>query len=580
MERLRVPKCVLLADDKPKRALAIAETLRSKWKACVHTIASPHGAIMPPGQNNFDTTIFTLPFVKEKDYRFMGDADATRIFIANKQNQQEPEDVPNSVVRIYVPDNIRANDRYLIKKLAQLLQRPLSPSSISNAGNLDDVLKLQIQRLDQEGGILETGKQILIDLIAEFLPGKSIAIHKMGQGFSGASVFGVSYSNDRGHKEDRVLKLTPAKEEQDWKWRQELQCFKDIGGIRGGNFIPIMPEVYGITVSGAAQPQPAKKHGWIALMYLLVKDSRFNIADLEKIFLNPESCLPSKGIQNAQGFLDALFAWLLLPLYRTKCSIVLRKLWSTKVASDNKAITFPPYCFRRQEKYAVIESIYSLDYYGKSLFEDDWETYRNTALGCVPTGRKELIKELQGKHAMLRCPVHGDLNASNVFMALELGLPFLIDFACYQAKGHAVQDAARLEVAIKIELMGQEERGKILGKDLNSNHFEKWCAAEEWISKWPGNQGALPGEIDSDSVIYAYKLCWFIRQCTKKLHQELLMTVGQPNGADFELSYNVALLYHTLRAIRYPSLPHLKRIFAVYSVNRIVERIRQKRINK
>ena len=39
------------------------------------------------------------------------------------------------------------------------------------------------------------------------------------------------------------------------------------------------------------------------------------------------------------------------------------------------------------------------------------------------------------------------------------------------------------------------------------------------------------------------------------------------------MGYGAALLYHTLRAIGYDSLPHLKRVLAVFSVGRIVERL-------
>ena len=51
------------------------------------------------------------------------------------------------------------------------------------------------------------------------------------------------------------------------------------------------------------------------------------------------------------------------------------------------------------------------------------------------------------------------------------------------------------------------------------------------------------------------------------------MVQGTEQPPDFECGYHAALLYHTLRAIGYDTLPQLKRIFAVYSVGRIVDRL-------
>jgi hypothetical protein len=133
-----------------------------------------------------------------------------------------------------------------------------------------------------------------------------------------------------------------------------------------------------------------------------------------------------------------------------------------------------------------------------------------------------------------------------------------------------VQDCARLEVAIKIQLMGREEQNAASGRDLNIRRFPRWCEGEDWLARWPTDDTGLSDAVPRDrSVQRACALCRYVRRRAREIHDQLV----EPSGSrpDFELCYNAALLHHTLRAIGYDSLPLLKRIFAVYSAGKIVE---------
>lgn len=80
--------------------------------------------------------------------------------------------------------------------------------------------------------------------------------------------------------------------------------------------------------------------------------------------------------------------------------------------------------------------------------------------------------------------------------------------------------------------------------------------------------------------VRAFVLCRFIRQKAEVVHDSFVGSAERVSGShprlpDFEVGYLAALLYHTLRAIGYDTLPHTKQILAVYSVGRIAERLDQ-----
>jgi hypothetical protein len=154
-------------------------------------------------------------------------------------------------------------------------------------------------------------------------------------------------------------------------------------------------------------------------------------------------------------------------------------------------------------------------------------------------------------------------------MALDRQMPFLIDFACYRSRGHAVQDFAWLEAAIKIELMGREVDGAPDRRDFDIDEFDKRCDAEDWLSQWPLDDADLRAKFGEDSpVARAYQLCRHLRQRAVEILNDALP--GRLPLPAIRLSYSASLIYHTRHTARCDSLPHLKRVFAIYSVGTIM----------
>jgi Ser/Thr protein kinase RdoA (MazF antagonist) len=210
--------------------------------------------------------------------------------------------------------------------------------------------------------------------------------------------------------------------------------------------------------------------------------------------------------------------------------------------------------------------------YAASLDQDRWDEDHARVLACLwPDGRfVESHPPLFLPQPVLLTPVHGDMHAGNVLMELNHWLPFLIDFANFQPHGLAVQDFAQMEASIKYNLMGREEQGAPEGKDLNCGELARWCTAEEDLVAWKPLQ-YLQGRSSrrNHPAKRAYRLCHLIRERARIIHNSLL-TSGKTALA-FEHSYNVALLYHTLRAIGSESPTDVKRILAVFSAGRLVE---------
>jgi hypothetical protein len=197
-----------------------------------------------------------------------------------------------------------------------------------------------------------------------------------------------------------------------------------------------------------------------------------------------------------------------------------------------------------------------------------WEFVENTS---PQTGIPLLDNEIE----MILSPAHGDLNANNVFIWLtHPDQPFFIDFPTFQARGHALQDFARLEVEVKYTLMDRQEDSpaeQLPSFDLTPSQFVIWrqledyLLAEGWAEErtWDGNA------VYTGNVGLSLALVQRIRRYACRVQSQKNPTVG------FLEEYLPALLFHTLRAISYTSLSPLKRLLAVYSAARMLERLRQ-----
>jgi len=585
---------VLIADHDVQRATVIKGALTRQWKApvtIVHTQENAFQAAEDAEGRREPCQVVMVPLGfgdlghSEILRRLCRGAGTKGILIDDQPDRQLPGNAPVDDVLI-VPKGTPPDDSALLLQLRQIMgARPQRPPTMSNAGRIDAALRLQIRWLDSRGR-LDEGKEVLCDLVSQLLPGiKSFEIHRLGQGFSGAKVFRLSYpdSSSPTRRAERILKLTPAQAHQAWKCRHEVRNYPKIAADLGG-VLPMIPELKGIPAGSRDCQVPAENETWLAVMYAFLGGHDLVASDFDQAYLDPATSLsqlratkpfvkpPAVEAALAQHvlarLLERLEEWYGRRPFRRALP-----LWSTNELEEGNPLKFPPFAFRLWEKSKIIESLDALQEYGVSLSRAQWKAACDTALRCIGTGRK-LPKQLDcllNPQPTLLTPVHGDLNAKNVLFALDRGQPFLIDFACYQSEGHNLQDFARLEVAVKMELMGREV-GAPEGKDLDINSFPIWCDAEDWLSGWPDDDSQLCELApDNKSVQRAYALCWQVRKAAGDVHRRILRR--RYSRSTFRLSYNAALLYHTLRAIGYDSLPHLKRLFAVYSARAIVQRI-------
>jgi hypothetical protein len=586
------PTRVLLIDDNPARADTIKQTLEACWHVCVEVqvAATPQAALNLSARESFDIIMQSYGSCRDCASNVLTQRTARlRVIIVDREFQQLPE---GTHAQIVVPEHIPPRDSGLIHDLRAFMGAcpPLS-LALANRDRLSPEVKLQIRWLDPRGDY-EKGKQVLIELVSQLLPPVGqFEVHPLGQGFSGAKVFCISCAA-AGRAINRALKLTPTASYQAWKYEHERKHYRDIWDQLGGDVLALMPAIYNPTQDDDGKPRVVRSENWLAMLSTLHAGNRLCVADFEEVFLNPDAqianmraivpshvTLPADRNTLPGFFLDRLLTEL-EGWYNRTCKdpgASRRTLWALSEPREDEPPAFPPYRFKAWERTRIIESIYALDRYGPCLLPAQWTTCRNCVLGCVPLG-DTLVLQLRPfleESPVLLSHVHGDLNARNVRMALSRGLPFLIDFACFQPAGHTVQDCARLEVAIKVELMGLDKAGAPDAKDLDPAEFAKWCSAERWLLTWPDNIGSLPIDQCGDTYVKrAYTLCHDLRSHAKAMHDRLVAKAGAAWNPvpDFVRSYEAALLYHTLQAIRYDSLPHVKRIFAAYSVNRIIER--------
>ena len=186
---------------------------------------------------------------------------------------------------------------------------------------------------------------------------------------------------------------------------------------------------------------------------------------------------------------------------------------------------------------------------------------------------RPIVEWLAGQWPVIVSPVHGDLNANNIFLWLDRGQPFLIDFACYQDAGHTLQDFARLETEVKFVLMDKEDDSEVSALDHAPERLALWRCAEdhqagpEWASKC-----RLKGA-HKKYVERAIRLIQFIRNQAQEVHRAAFESQSDHQSIGFLPEYWLPLLYHTLRTIGYDTLSPLKRLLAVYSSAQLIRQL-------
>lgn len=557
-----------------------------------------------------------INFLKLEEIEQFYDAD----FVCIVTKAEEPENLEGLRKRPYLTD-LRVfppveEDRLKIRLQLRSLGRRLPPaveiSAIAAITEWDKdsrTLRRQIRSLSERHDLAD-GEKHLLRLIRNCLEcsgAEKIEIMQLGQGKSGAGVLRVIVSDKRETRE-YVLKLIEANSL--WKLESEVRGHLEAQKVSRSDYerhvAVLRLPAFSLKPTQAEGKFIVSSGQWYAIHYDFLGGSALGrFIDLETALTVPPAALIEKtagtnfALASASpeevlalrlkilgAILDGLY-----DIWYGKSELGSRKVetaWEAGDAPDREFIALPPYKLARRVKGWVQDFLDSREAaIGARLFPPDWEEHRERVLRLVSDGSAPVeLGRLGVGTPFTLSPVHGDLNANNVLLWLKYDkYPFVIDLPFYQKDGHALQDFARMEVEIKYALLDRQEESPkedLAAYDYSATQVPLWLEMENRLLEAhalgaAGLGGTAPQEFDwtaegfKDNVMLCYKLIMLTRAKAFMAQQKPLD--GWPEPGPFAGEYLPALLYHTIRAVSYPSLSIFKRLLAVHSSGLILERV-------
>lgn len=500
---------------------------------------------------------------------------------------------------------------------------PLAQTSMKEVERLTDwdqqdrLLSEQILTLSLDKN-LEDGQHRLYLLLRnclDYRTVKAVRVKSLAQGKSGAMVFQINVTlkaDGRGKKplrtQDYVLKVS--KTEDLWKLESEVSGYLEAGDSE----LYTTYKAHVPALKTPWLPRSSSEHGppvrefryiasslpWDAIHYDFLGGSLGECMALESaLTASPEKIrrLTGKNLNKKFSISGPTSAALrdfrltfLETLLKALCEIWYhngaftdrkeKQIWSKEEVDDRKYLPLPPYHLTERSKRWLSEFLNSEQAeIGSRLFPHEWADCRDRVLRLAHKGTRRSLKALGEKRPVTLSPVHGDLNAGNAFLWLKQdSFPFLIDLPFYQRQGHVLQDFARLEVDLKFSLMDRQEESPpelLPAFDLTPAQVPLWRELEEHLISNRTKEPIEPDWISDgfkDNVSLSYQLVKIIRDRAELAQQQPCGASTEPPVA-FMDEYLPALLYHTVRAITYPTLSLFKRLLAVYSAGSILKRI-------
>lgn len=440
----------------------------------------------------------------------------------------------------------------------------------------DPLLNEQVRMLGADRNLAD-GQRKLKVFLSRFLDHQQVTIYRLQSGYSGAHVYRVQAPVQDGGPQ-YLIKVSRER----WKLQEETERHMTvIGGIPGlrqykakilepknelhkGNYI-------------------VSHRNWHAICFEYLGGNAFgsslNLQDTlvdipKKIFLATAD--GSDGVsQYRSHFLDILLDWLKREWCTNRDHIVRENLrpWSTVNAEEGKYNPFPPYQLTGQTKGWILEFFDGIGTQMGNRLLPDWNAIVDLVKRFIGGDGNPANSKIEQQISMILSPAHGDLNANNVLFFPGLTDPiFLIDFAMYQKRGHALQDFARLETEIKYALMDRQADSPVKelpGFDITPTQFQLWLELENHLLGniwWETKDWRSTGF--GKNLDLSLKLVQSTRSAAKVVQSQNL-----PGEAPrFEDEYLYPLLYHTLQAITYRSLSPYKRLLALYSAAQLLWR--------
>jgi hypothetical protein len=626
---------ILIGDEKHERAERLRQLLQNYYNATAQTADTLDQMCMMARQNPGSVVFLTdsLPFgwdyrmaIPHNNFHQLHGADRSAQLVCVVTGDEAPMITGLSAPVYYIRLSSAAPTKEEQSRIVADLQPlkdilPLATITYESLAALttfdpsDLSLQKQISSLSNLHDLTDGWHQFhkILRECLDFRNIKSVDVHPLNQGKSGALVFRLqirSATQNGGTKDEVsnfVLKLSPT--EAVWKLQSEVRGYLE--AARTDLYTTYKKHVPALQTPN--MPRALSRRGptdeefkyiasslpWDAIYYDFLGGDLGECMTLETALVSsPDKILkrsasvcnqsrsswicsagtdlPGVRINFLRTLLDALCdIW-----YLSKSSKRKKKIpWSRKNADDRVYSTLPPYQFTERTKDWIREFLNDQESeIGRRLF-GEWDQCRNRLLSLVDDhkGAKPL-GVLGEKIPMIVSPVHGDLNSGNAFLWLrQEKFPFLIDLPFFQSEGHVLQDFARLEVEVKFTLMDRQEESpakELPAFDLCSQQMSIWRELEDNLLV---NRTARRGEPHwrsigfQNNVRLTYQLIKVIRDKAASVHQTLSSADTYPD-VDFMDEYSIALLYHTTRAVTYPSLSLFKRLFAVYSAGSILKR--------
>jgi len=481
----------------------------------------------------------------------------------------------------------------------KLTLKRLPRVDIVNFPTDDALLAEQVRCLNVDRN-LQSGITLLGQLVGKFYNSERVEVFRLGQGGSGASVFGIEPKKGGMSQGKHVLKLCPGR----FRWKidaevnQHLQANPELDTAMRQHVPELQPCRYP-HLEGSEYI--ASYSGWHAIcMSFLGAGDLGAVVDLETILIGAPDELTdkAKGTDFAKRFsdlaqvpvvrfelLDVFMQWLFKEFYdegrKTNRNSTPTRIWDAEDAPAEAYIALPPYKLPARTKGYILSFLDSRDARLGKRFFDSWDTDLKAIRDLVAKepGPHVGVAALDRELNMVLGPAHGDLHANNILMWLEHpDQPFLIDFPFYRREGvHALQDFASLEASVTFGLMDRQinaSREDPPALDYTHTQVALWREMQGQLlsGRWEKPASVWNRKKSAGNVNLSFELVNRIRNRAKLLQERPVPGVDDlPSFAD---EYFPALLYHTLRTIGYPSLSIFKRLLAVYSAARILDRLR------
>lgn len=501
----------------------------------------------------------------------------------------------------------RARIRLQLRSLGRRLPPAITLPFIAGITEWDSgsrTLRRQIRSLSEQHELAD-GLKHLLRLLRNCLDcrrAEKIEIKQLGQGKSGASVLRLVLTAE-GRGREYVLKLSDAL----WKLESEVRGHLESQEVSMTD--------YERHVAVLRQPvfpfKPAQREGgyivnsgqWYGIHYDFLGGLALGkFIDLETaltaapaVLVDRTAGTPFAPASDAPEEVQALRLKVfgetldgLSDIWYGNAGLGTRRVeaaWKIEDAPDREFIPLPPYQLTRRVKGWVQDFLDSRDaLIGARLFPD-WDAHQERVLRLVSDdSAPAALGSLGVPRPFTLSPVHGDLNANNVLLWLRHNrYPFVIDLPFYQKDGHALQDFARLEVEIKYALLDRQEESpqeELAAYDYSDAQVPLWIEMENYLLEDQAlNASVLSGGAPDgrmwvasglqENVTLCYRLIMLARAKACQAQQKSLP--AGPAAGPFAEEYLPALLYHSVRAIGYPSLSIFKRLLAVYSSGSILK---------